>query len=74
MHKCPTCGGKLERVITPNMAIIFKGSGFYETDYKRKSNGNGNDHKKTEKNNKQRQMEKKTEKKVAETKEASKKE
>jgi len=41
IKKCPYCGGKLEKVITPNAGIIFKGSGFYETDYKRKGNGNG---------------------------------
>ncbi len=42
MRTCPDCGGKLERLIAPNAGIIFKGSGFYSTDYKLKSNGNGN--------------------------------
>ncbi len=36
--KCPACGkNRLERQIGTGSAVIFKGSGFYETDYKRKS-------------------------------------
>ncbi len=42
MTKCPECGGVLEKLIVPNAGLIFKGSGFYSTDYKRTSNGNGN--------------------------------
>jgi len=34
---CPKCGGKVNRVIGTGSGIIFKGSGFYETDYARKS-------------------------------------
>ena len=34
--KCPECGGKARRKISAGGGIIFKGSGFYETDYKRK--------------------------------------
>ena len=42
---CPLChGNTVERIISGGAGIIFKGSGFYETDYKRKSNGNGNKH------------------------------
>jgi putative FmdB family regulatory protein len=37
LSKCPECGGKLRRLIGPGVGIIFKGSGFYETDYKRKN-------------------------------------
>jgi len=33
---CPTCGRPAERVITGGAGIVFKGSGFYITDYKRK--------------------------------------
>lgn len=37
-RKCPKCGKlKLERLISSGGGVIFKGSGFYETDYKRKS-------------------------------------
>ena len=38
-RKCPECGKlKLVRLIGPGAGIIFKGTGFYETDYKRKNN------------------------------------
>ena len=38
LRKCPKCGKlKLQRLIGAGAGIIFKGSGFYETDYKRKS-------------------------------------
>ena len=36
---CPVCKGPLERLISGGVGLIFKGSGFYETDYKKKSNG-----------------------------------
>jgi len=35
LTKCPTCDSKVERLIGGGSGIIFKGSGFYETDYKR---------------------------------------
>ena len=35
--KCPKCAGSAKRLIGNCAGIIFKGSGFYETDYKRKS-------------------------------------
>jgi putative FmdB family regulatory protein len=35
---CPVCHGDLERLISGGAGLIFKGSGFYETDYKNKSN------------------------------------
>ncbi|MEQ9616410.1 MAG: zinc ribbon domain-containing protein [Phycisphaerales bacterium] len=35
LRKCPECGKlKLERLIGTGAGIIFKGSGFYETDYR----------------------------------------
>ena len=33
--KCPNCGKRGERLISGGAAIVFKCSGFYETDYKR---------------------------------------
>lgn len=40
---CPECGEeKARRLLGRGAGIIFKGSGFYETDYKRKSNGSAN--------------------------------
>jgi len=36
LKTCPSCGKrKLERLIGKGAGIVFKGSGFYETDYKR---------------------------------------
>ena len=38
LRKCPKCGKlKLHRLIGAGSGIIFKGTGFYETDYKRKN-------------------------------------
>jgi len=35
LRKCPECGKpKLKRLIGTGAAVIFKGSGFYETDYR----------------------------------------
>lgn len=35
LRKCPNCGkNTLERLIGTGAAIIFKGSGFYQTDYR----------------------------------------
>ena len=31
---CPTCGGPVRRLISKGGGIIFKGSGFYQTDYR----------------------------------------
>ncbi|TVQ62502.1 MAG: zinc ribbon domain-containing protein [Phycisphaerales bacterium] len=34
-RKCPSCGqAKLERLIGTGAAVLFKGGGFYETDYR----------------------------------------
>ncbi len=40
---CPECGGKVRRLIGAGAGIIFKGDGFYETDYKRKRGGSNAD-------------------------------
>jgi putative FmdB family regulatory protein len=38
LRKCPKCGKpKLRRLFGTGAGIIFKGSGFYETDYRKKS-------------------------------------
>ncbi len=37
LKKCPKCGGKVERLIGTGAGILFKGSGFYQTDYRSKS-------------------------------------
>jgi len=39
VRKCPKCGKlSVERMISIGAGIIFKGSGFYATDYKKKDN------------------------------------
>ncbi|MCX7927128.1 MAG: zinc ribbon domain-containing protein [Candidatus Omnitrophica bacterium] len=35
INKCPTCGGTVKRLIGCGAGIIFKGPGFFVTDYKR---------------------------------------
>ncbi|MGE9296960.1 MAG: FmdB family zinc ribbon protein [Puniceicoccales bacterium] len=41
LDQCPHCSkkGKVKRMISSGAGIIFKGSGFYETDYKRSGSG-----------------------------------
>ena len=36
LEECPQCGGKLRKLYSP-VGIVFKGSGFYATDSKKKS-------------------------------------
>ncbi len=35
--KCPECGGAIVRLIGAGSGILFKGSGFYVTDYRKDS-------------------------------------
>ncbi len=37
LEKCPKCERKPRRLIGSGSGIIFKGSGFYATDYRKKS-------------------------------------
>lgn len=34
LRKCPECGKRPRRLIGSGAAVIFKGSGFYQTDYR----------------------------------------
>lgn len=35
LDKCPKCGGgPVIRLISPGAGVLFKGSGFYQTDYR----------------------------------------
>ena len=64
LRKCPSCGRLgLKRLIGSGAGILFKGSGFYETDYKRsRKDGESKPEKKSE-----TKTEKKTETKKADT-------
>jgi putative FmdB family regulatory protein len=42
VKKCPECGGKVSQVISAP-AVQFKGSGWYVTDYAKKSSGAASD-------------------------------
>ena len=49
IKKCPKCGADVRRLISSGAGVIFKGNGFYQTDYKRqdqKASGVKNDQKK----------------------------
>lgn len=35
LKTCPQCKGRVARLLTAGGGIIFKGSGFYHTDYKK---------------------------------------
>jgi len=37
VKRCPSCRGKVKRLPGTGAGILFKGSGFYETDYRSKS-------------------------------------
>jgi putative FmdB family regulatory protein len=40
---CPECKGKAERVFSTGIGFIFKGSGFYATDYAKKRPKSGDE-------------------------------
>jgi putative FmdB family regulatory protein len=37
LKRCPKCRGKVHRLLGTGAGIIFKGSGFYQTDYRSES-------------------------------------
>ncbi len=57
IRRCPLCNGKVSRLISTGAAVIFRGPGFYATDYR------SDDYRKKEKE------EKKTEDKKEDSKE-----
>ena len=73
---CEKCGGQVKRLITGGTGLIFKGSGFYLTDYK--NNGkpklNSSDTKKSEKVNSDKEGKSESKTKQSEKKTTEKKE
>jgi putative FmdB family regulatory protein len=69
LKKCPHCGGKVESVVTAP-AIQFKGSGWYVTDYAKKSSGG--DSSKSEKSESSEKAEKAEKSDKSESKSSSK--
>jgi putative FmdB family regulatory protein len=49
---CPQCSGEVERLIGGGIGIVFKGTGFYVTDYKKNSPNNDSKQNKSEKQTK----------------------
>jgi putative FmdB family regulatory protein len=37
IDRCPTCGSPAERLLSAGAGLLFKGSGFYITDYRSES-------------------------------------
>ncbi len=48
---CPECGGEVKKLIGTGAGLIFKGSGFYITDYKKNSSSSSNSAKSTKSEN-----------------------
>ena len=41
LKTCPECKGKVQRLIGTGAGLLFKGTGFYETDYRSESYKSG---------------------------------
>ena len=65
IKKCVECGGEVKRLIGAGMTPIFKGSGFYETDYKTKQKSPSKEAKSVSKLSKQKETKKTESKKSA---------
>ena len=37
LSRCPQCGGRVQRLIGAGAGLLFRGSGFYVTDYRSES-------------------------------------
>jgi putative FmdB family regulatory protein len=76
LTKCPnnSCGGKVQRLLGVGAGVIFKGSGFYETDYRSESYKAGAKADKKKSSNKNKKSEnKKSENKKSENKKSENK-
>jgi len=61
LENCPECKGKVRRLVSGGSGLIFKGSGFYLTDYAKKKS-NEKEPKKSDKKNKKKSKETKIKK------------
>ena len=52
ISSCENCGGEVKRLITGGTGLIFKGSGFYLTDYKKGQKTTDDNSKSNQKKNK----------------------
>ncbi len=59
---CPRCKGRVARLLSGGAGIIFKGSGFYQTDYKKSTNATHKPDKGGEKKTEAAKTESKTDK------------
>ena len=65
IRKCPECGKlKLRRLFGTGSAVMFKGSGFYETDYRSESYKKGADAAKKKEEKKSEKSDKKSDSKA----------
>ncbi len=64
VKECPNCGGEVKRLISGGSGLIFKGSGFYLTDYKNKESKSSiqESTEKTSENDSQKKTKEKTKK------------
>ncbi len=51
ISSCENCGGEVKRLITGGTGLIFKGSGFYLTDYKKGQKTTGDNSKSNQRKN-----------------------
>ena len=71
IKKCPKCGGPVEQLLSPP-AVQFKGSGWYVTDYARKSQTASDSGSKDSKETKKEEKKPETSTKESTTKKADK--
>src|ERR1700747_214284 len=72
VKKCPDCGGPVEQVVSAP-AVQFKGSGWYVTDYAKKSSASGSSSSNGESADKGEKKEKKDDKKESKAESSTKK-
>jgi len=61
ISNCENCGGAVKRLITGGTGLIFKGSGFYLTDYKKGKKSIDDNSKSNQKKNENSKQSEKTE-------------